>query len=40
VAAAEGNLETVKQLIALNADMSLKDVRGRDALAEAKREKR
>jgi len=40
VAASEGNLESVIQLITLTAHLSIRDLRGNDALDDARREKR
>lgn len=40
VAASEGNIEAVKQIIAEGAELTMKDLRGNDALADAHREKR
>lgn len=40
IAASEGRLEAVKYLVAKGADMSIKDARGNDPLADATRENR
>jgi len=40
IAASEGNLNAVKYLVYQNADITLKDLRGNDALADAQREGR
>ncbi len=40
VASSEGHLNVVKYLISKGADVNIKDARGNDALADAKRENR
>jgi glutaminase len=40
VASSEGHLDVVKYLISKGADVNIKDARGNDALADAKRENR
>lgn len=40
VAASQGQLEAVKYLVAKGADLSIKDARGNDPLADATRENR
>ena len=40
MAASEGHLDTVKYLISKGANVNIKDARGNDALADARREKR
>ena len=40
IAASEGNLEVVKYLIRYKANLSIRDSRNNDALADARREKR
>ena len=40
MASSEGHLDVVKYLISKGADVNIKDARGNDALADAKRENR
>jgi len=40
LAASQGNLEAVKYLVSKGADLSIKDARGNDPLADATRENR